>query len=279
MSKRGISQIQGKIEIKLGEEVFYEVSRIHQMEDHSKVKNALWKLYVRELGNWRELKQSPSSPPKRGDRVSFVIRNQKLVGKELLVESYIYKPEMKSPPGLIVKVLGGDEKKIYSVELFMVDDTPISKEKILKYNQTIKVKVHTKNMPKEFLKLSLYEDDAKGEGDNFKNEQNKVSEITKRTNEKGFLWHEFRLNADFSKIANAVLDGTSDQHHEYYILVESAENGSKTSRNINVENPTYNKVYEGGTIEEVVLVRKYKEQIGVDPTPKTGKSASKVGGK
>lgn len=28
----------------------------------------------------------------------------------------------------------------------------------------------------------------------------------------------------------------------------------------------------------MVLVRKYKEQIGVDPTPKTGKSASKVGG-
>ena len=45
--KKGISQINGKTEIKLGEKAFYKVARIHRMEDHDKVKNALWKLYVK----------------------------------------------------------------------------------------------------------------------------------------------------------------------------------------------------------------------------------------
>ena len=36
--KRGISQITGKTEIKLGEKTFYKVTRIHRKEDHDKVK-------------------------------------------------------------------------------------------------------------------------------------------------------------------------------------------------------------------------------------------------
>ena len=187
MEKKGISQITGKTEIKLGEKAFYKVSRIHRMEDHDKVKNAHWKIYVKENGNWRELKSDPSVPPKKGDEVSYTITNQALVGKELLVEAYIYEPEKTAPPGLKVKVVAGIEKKIQRVELFMVDDTPIKEDTILKYNQTIKVKVYTLNMPRELLKLTLYEDDADGGGHNPKNEKNKVAEVTKATNERGFL--------------------------------------------------------------------------------------------
>ncbi|MGE4513839.1 MAG: hypothetical protein AB7E26_08535 [Chryseobacterium sp.] len=123
--KKGISQITGKSEIKLGEKSFYKVTRIYRKEDYEKVKNAVWKLYVKEKDTWRELKSNPSAPPKRGDEVSYTITNQSLVGKELLVEAYLYEPEMKVPPGLNVKVVAGTEKKIYRVKLFMVDDTPI----------------------------------------------------------------------------------------------------------------------------------------------------------
>ena len=290
--KRGISQITGKTEIKLGEKAFYKVTRIHRKEDHDKVRNALWKIYVNEKGNWRELKSAPSVPPKKGDEVSYTITNQALAGKELLVEAYIYEPEKKAPPGLKIKVVAGIEKKIQRVELFMSDDTPIKEDTILKYNQTIKVKVYTQNMPNELLKLTLYEDDADKSGHNPKNEKNKVAYKEKQTNKNGFLWHEFKLNAEFSKIANAMMDGSHDKLHEYYVLVESAKYGRKTSKNVEVENPDYvvhqtyengkvtdhknDKIYEGGVIEEVIIKGKYKKQIGIDPIPKTGRSVSIV---
>ena len=290
--KRGISQITGKTELKLGEKAYYKVTRIHREKDHDKVKNALWKLYVKENGNWRELKPNPSAPPKKGAEIPLTITNQSLVGKELMVEAYIYEPEMKAPPGLKIKVVAGGEKKIHRVELFMVDDTPIKENTILKYNQTIKVKIYTQNMPRELLKLSLYEDDADGGGHNPKNEKNKVAETTKYTNEKGFLWHEFNLKAEFSKIANAMMDGSHDKLHEYYVLVESAKHGRKTSKNVEVENPDYvvhqtyengkvtdhknYKIYDGGVIEEVIIIGKYKKQMGIDPIPNTGRSVSIV---
>lgn len=289
--KRGISQITGKTEIKLGEKALYKVSRIYRMEDHDKVKNALWKIYMKENGSWRELKPSPTAPPKKGDEVSYTITNQKLVGKELLIEAYIYEPEMKIPPGLKIKVVAGDEKKIHRVKLFMADDTPITENTILKYNQSIKVKVYTQNMPKEFLKLTLYEDDATGAGHNLENEKNKVAEITKLTNTNGFLWHEFKLNADFSKIANAMMDGSSDKLHEYYVLVESARYGKKASKNAEIDNPDYivHQTYENGKvtdhkkiygetlIQEVVIKGKYKKQMGINPIANTGRSVSVVG--
>lgn len=289
--KRGISQITGKTEIKLGEKALYKVSRIYRMEDHDKVKNALWKIYMKENGSWRELKPSPTAPPKKGDEVSYTITNQKLVGKELLIEAYIYEPEMKIPPGLKIKVVAGDEKKIHRVKLFMADDTPITENTILKYNQSIKVKVYTQNMPKEFLKLTLYEDDATGAGHNLENEKNKVAEITKLTNTNGFLWHEFKLNADFSKIANAMIDGSSDKLHEYYVLVESAKYGKKASKNAEIDNPDYivHQTYENGKvtdhkkiygetlIQEVVIKGKYKKQMGINPIANTGRSVSVVG--
>lgn len=289
--KRGISQITGKTEIKLGEKALYKVSRIYRMEDHDKVKNALWKIYVKENGSWRELKSNPSAPPKKGDEVSYTITNQRLVGKELLIEAYIYRPEMKIPPGLKIKVVAGDKKKIHQVKLFMADDTPITENTVLKYNQSIKVKVYTQNMPKEFLKLTLYEDDATGAGHNPKNEKNKVAEITKLTNANGFLWHEFKLNADFSKIANAMMDGSSDKLHEYYVLVESEKYGKKASKNTEIDNPDYivhqtyengkvtdhKKVYGETLIEEVIIKGKYKKQMGINPIANTGRSLSVVG--
>ena len=290
--KRGISQITGKTEIKLGEKAFYKVARIHRMEDHDKVKNALWKIYVKEKGNWRELKPNPSAPQKKGDEIPLTISNQSLVGKELLVEAYIYEAEMKAPPGLKIKVVPGTEKKITAVELFMVDDTPIKEDTILKYNQTIKVKVYTQNMPRELLKLTLYEDDAEKGGHNPNNEKNKVAETKKATNDKGFLWYEFKLNAEFSKIANAMKDGVHDKLHEYYVLVESVKYGNKTSKNVEVENPDYtvhqtyengkvtdhkkDKIYEGGVIEEVIIKGKYKKQMGIDPIQNTGRTVSIV---
>ncbi len=144
------------------------------------------------------------------------------------------------------------EKTISKVSLFMIDDTPINEEMILKYHQTIKVKVATRNMPKEVLIISLYES-------NGEEESTKVAEITKSTNENGFLWCEFKLPLDFQKMTNAMMEGNQNKLHEYYVIVKS-----KNSKD------TENK------IEEVTVKGKYKRQVGFDPIVNTGRSVSIV---
>ena len=92
-----------------------------------------------------------------------------------------------------------------------------------------------------------------------------------------------------------MMDGSHDKLHEFYVLVESAQHGRKTSKNVNVENPDYvvhqtyengkvtdhknDKIYDGGVIEEVIIIGKYKKQMGIDPIPNTGRSVSIVTGK
>ena len=138
------------------------------------------------------------------------------------------------------------EKSISKVQLFMADDAPINENIVLKYNQTIKTKVYTQNMPNELLKISLFKS-------NTNDEDHKVAEVTKLTNEKGFLWCEFKLPLDFPKMTNSMMNGNQDEIHEYYVLVE-ADN----------------------KIEEVTVKGKYKQQVGIDPLPKTGRSVSIV---
>lgn len=284
MAKKGISKIKGPEEIHLGETVYYEVSRIYDLNDTEKVDFANWKIYVRDKGSFRELRQKPGTPPKKGYKIPLTINNQKLVGKEILIEAYLYEPEKSAPPGLKVKVLLGKNKKIDRVELFMRDDTPIEENTVLKYGQSIKVKVYTQNMPGEKIKLSLYEDDVNGPGHSTKNEKNKVASITRNLNKDGFLWHEFKLPVEFSKIANAVMDGSHDKIHEYYVVAETAQHKS-VSKNAEVKNPDYiftqtvsssidsNKIYgKEILIEEVVIKGKYKKQVGVDPMEKFGRS-------
>lgn len=177
------------------------------------------------------------------------------------------------------KISTDTEKKINKVNLFMVDDTPINENTILEYNQTIKVKVYTQNMPKELLKLILYEEDFNGDG-----ESKKVAEITKPTNDKGFLWHEFNLETDFKNIANAMMEGKQEQVHEYSLSVESVKYSKKeTIKNIEIVKPNFLKIQpdkpekiEEIVIEDFIVKGKYKKQMGYYPVPKTGRSVSIV---
>ena len=280
MSKKGISQIKGPSEIKIGETAWYEVTRIHRLEDQPKVVTAKWELFKKENGKWRTLRPKAGAPPKVGAKVPITITNPALVNQELLIEAYIYEAEKTTPPGLKVKIMPAVKKKITRVELFMADETPITKDTILKYNQTIKVKVYTQAMQGETVTLLLYEDDVEGGEHHARNERNKVAEKTKALNENGFLWHDFNLLPDFSAIANAMMDGSKDKLHEYYVVVKTAEHKS-VSKNVEVENPDYivEQTVSGGKppeeekvieIEEVVIKGKRKTEIGVDPIPPSG---------
>lgn len=274
MGKRGVSKIEGPSTIKLGEEVVYSISRVHRKEDIAKGKYAQWILYVEESGKWRELKRHPNLPPKIGDTTTLVITNQNLLGKRLLLEAYMYSPEKTAPPGIIIKVEKGGKKKIEDIQLLMADEkTPITKKTVMRYGQSIIVKVQSVNMQKEKVTIYLYEDDEKGKGHSVKNEKNLVAQVEKIFDDNGLITHTFKLPIDFSKIANTYLDGDNDPHHEYYIHIKS-EGLSKTSVNFEVLNPEY--IEQEGKIAKVVIIGKAKG-IGTDPILDTGKSTSMVG--
>lgn len=269
MAKKGIAEITGPKTIKLGETAEYRVTKIYRKEDDNKVAHARWKLYVKENNGFRELKPAVGTPPKIGSETTINITNQKLLGKELLLEAYLYEPEKSAPPGILIKVESGN-KKIERVDLYRADDTLIPEGGIMKYGQSIRVKVLALNMPNEKVEITLYEDDEDGERHNEKNEKNKVASITKYLDRDGFAMHVFKLPIEFTRIANAYRDGTQDKYHEYYINIKSAQ-GQKASRNVNVPNPDYS--FPEKEIEEIVISVKAKE-IGVDPMPKTGRSVS-----
>lgn len=271
MAKKGIAQITGSKVLKLGEVGHYHISKTYRPEDKAKISHAKWKLYVKENNNWRELKPVAGTPPKIGSETTITITNQKLLGKELLLEAYLYEPEKSSPPGIVIKIEEG-KKKIERVDLFRTDDSPISNGDVLKYGQSIIVKVITVNMPNEKVEITLYEDDENGVGHNANNEKNKVDFVEKRLDHDGFAMHTFKLPIDFQRIANSYKDGSQDKFHEYYINVKSATD-SKASSNVNLPNPDY--TYPEQEIEEVVISVKAKE-IGVDPLPETGRSVNVV---
>ncbi|SSZ46365.1 hypothetical protein [Bergeyella zoohelcum] len=271
MAKRGIAQVTGPKSIKLGEAVRYRVSKIYRKEDDEKVPQARWKLYVKEDNGFRELRPVAGTPPKVGSETTITITNQQLLGKELLLEAYLYAPEISSPPGILIKVEEG-AKKIERVDLFRADDTPIGRGETVKYGQSITAKVITLNMPYEEVQITLYEDDESGAGHHANNEKNKIASVTKRLDKDGFTMHTFNLPIDINRIANAYMDGTEDRYHEYYIHVKSAQ-GARTSDNINVPNPDY--IFPEQEIEAVEITVKAKG-IGTDPMPDTGKSASIV---
>ena len=271
MAKKGIAQITGSKVLKLGEVGHYHISKTYRPKDKANISHAKWKLYVKENNNWRELKPVAGTPPKIGSETTITITNQKLLGKELLLEAYLYEPEKSSPPGIVIKIEEG-KKKIERVDLFRTDDSPISNGDVLKYGQSIIVKVITVNMPNEKVEITLYEDDENGEGHNANNEKNKVDSVEKRLDHDGFAIHTFKLPIDFQRIANAYMDGSQDKFHEYYINVKSATD-SKASRNVNLPNPEY--TFPEQEIEEVVISVKAKE-VGIDPLPETGRTVSIV---
>ena len=170
MAKKGISRITGPSTIKLGETQNYRIIGIYSADDDDKVPHAKWILYVKENTGWRELKPVQGTPPKIGSETTLTITNQNLLGKELLLEAYLYQPEKTAPPGMVIRVDNG-ERRIERVDLFRTDDTKIEAGEVINYGQSIVVKLVTLNMPNETITLSLYEDDDPAEGHSTQNER------------------------------------------------------------------------------------------------------------
>lgn len=214
---KGIAKIKGSLNPKIGEDSFYEVVEFHKGTPMPNPNAIKWKLFKKNNGKWEEAKGNS----KTGKRVSFNF-SPRSYGKEILVEAYLYDPEMKSPPGLVVKPVLGP-RKILNTEILDANGGKITQTP--KYGQSITLKVTTQNMPGEILKLSLWERDTfKDSGHDASSNTKLWSGQSKTIDIKGIVEQKIQLTLAMQKEANkGVLDGSE---HEFYLLVEAA--GMKT---------------------------------------------------
>ncbi len=214
---KGIAKIKGSLNPKIGEDSFYEVVEFHKGTPMPNPNAIKWKIFKKNNGKWEEAKGNS----KTGMKVAFNF-SPRSYGKEILVEAYLFEPEMKSPPGLVVKPVLGP-RKILNTEILDANGGKITQTP--KYGQSITLKVTTQNMPGEILKLSLWERDTfKDSGHDASSNTKLWSGQSKTIDIKGIVEQKIQLTLAMQKEANkGVLDGSE---HEFYLLVEAA--GMKT---------------------------------------------------
>lgn len=223
---KGVKSITGNASPEVGEKNFYEVSSFYQgtvIKNENEIK---WKLYTQQSsGNLRELR----GPQKTGKKVPFSFP-EKWLGKKLLIEAFVYNPEIKSPPGLIVTPKTAKIPRINKVELFYVDD---KKGSVFSFMEKLRARAYCINMFLKELTFTLWEDDVKGGGHNTSNKP--IDTLKARVDKNGVAVVEFPLSKAIMKKA---MEGEVDvKQLEFYVTVEYYKNKKHTTENVDVNNP------------------------------------------
>lgn len=223
---KGVKSITGNASPEVGEKNFYEVSSFYQGTVIKNEKEIKWKLYTQQSsGNWRELR----GPQKTGKKVPFSFP-EKWLGKKLLIEAFVYNPEIKSPPGLIVTPKTAKIPRINKVELFYVDD---KKGSVFSFMEKLRARAYCVNMFLKELTFTLWEDDVKGAGHNTSNKP--IDTLKARVDKNGVAVVEFPLSKAIMKKA---MEGEVDvKQLEFYVTVEYYKNKKHATKNVDVDNP------------------------------------------
>lgn len=232
--KRGVKVIKGNRTVKVGVWENYEVTDWYEgtpVEDRSEEK-VKWDLYYIQNGTKPELILQ-----KEEGKIRF---QEKAVGNKYKVVAYLDEPNLNDGSALLIEVEASEKKEILSIKISDSNNKPISGP--LAYGEKVNVHVDTTGMKGEYIYITLWEDDANGEGHDEANKYNQVG-VKERAlvGEKGVAHAIFTLNPDFKKIANAHLskgDSNEGKTHEYYAIAH-ASGDSKASANFNVRNPDY----------------------------------------
>lgn len=279
---KGIAGITGPTAPLIGQDAFYEVSKLYPgtvLSDYNAVK---WKVYREDNGKWIELKGTL----KQGKRVSFNFP-QKWYGKSLLIEAYINNPEKKSPPGIIIKPVAGP-KSIRTISLRDANGNTLAQTP--KYGQTITALIQTENMLGETLKLSLWERDTMtSTGHDPKNNIKVWEGNVKVTETNGLAKQPILLTPAMMAAANkSYFEGGE---HEYYMVVHANNmQGKHSSQTMIVKNeivlsktsrlpqapakPPQKETTVGEYWEQLKV--KVLNVLGIDEMPATGKTATTV---
>jgi GH24 family phage-related lysozyme (muramidase)/murein DD-endopeptidase MepM/ murein hydrolase activator NlpD len=259
---KGIAKIKGPLNPKIGEDSFYEVVEFYKGTVVRNPKDIKWKIFKKVNGKWVEAKGND----KIGAKVSYKF-SPRSYGKDLLVEAFLFEPELKSPPGLVVKPLLGP-RNILKIEILDVHGAKITQPP--KYGEKITLRVTTQNMPGEKLKLSLWERDTfLDSGHDPEGNTRLWSGSSKTIDLKGIVEEKIQLTVAMKADANkGWFDGSE---HEYYLLVEATgmKNISATTQVSNEDeipkpiNNTVEKPVETKPIEDQATI-KVENSPGVD---------------
>ena len=259
--KKGVKTIRGKKSVKVGVWENYEVTEWYEgtpkeERNPSKVK---WDLYLMKNGTKPELVLQ-----KEEGKIRF---QEKAIGNKYKVVGYLHQPELNSGSAVLVNVEAAEKREILSIKISDINNKPVKAP--IAYGQTINVHVETTGMKGEYLYVSLWEDDAKGEGHSDSNKHNLVAEGKVLVGNKGIAHKQFVLKADFKKIANAYLskgDSSEGSTHEYYVTAY-ASGESKASPNINVRNPDYQQKRKEETQEHLKGTEQTSKKESTTTTP------------
>ena len=282
---KGIASITGTPTPLIGQDAYYEVSKLYAgtvISDYSKIK---WKVFRESNGHWVELKGTI----KTGKKVKFNFP-QKWYGKRLLIEAFISNPEKKSPPGFIVKPVLGP-KKIRQIQLRDANGNPLAQKP--KYGQNITAQIYTENMLGDTLNLSLWERDTmSSDGHDTSGNTKLWSGTVKVTQTNGIAKKKILLSPSMMTLANkSMFEGGE---HEYYMVVQADNTRSKYSGEVPVSNeiilspapskPATKPATKAKPAQPEPPSKGFWEQLkvnvinalGLDEMPATGKTATTV---
>jgi len=212
---KGVSKVKGPSHPKIGETNFYEVEEFYKGTVVTNPGSIKWKLYQFKNSAWIEV----SGPVKTGKRVTYSFP-QKWYGKKLLIEAYVYEPEVKVNPGHVVQPILGD-KKITKTEILNSEGGKLTEKP--KYGQSVLLRVTTENMPGDTLKLSLWERDTYSDKGHDPNNNTRLWQgEVKVLKNNGLAEKKINLTPDLMRLANKgyIYEGGE---HEYYLLVEASK--------------------------------------------------------
>ncbi len=212
MKSPWITKITGDTIIPIGEEVNYKVLEYKETEGVN-LEAVHWTAFVKENGVWRELR-GPKKPLQPTATFTFI--NEKLIGKQILIEAYGSRPERKSPPGIIATVQQG-APKIVSIDFTDSNGVPIKRAK---YGQTVGIKMRTTGMVGRNLGISLWKGDAPNIGHSEMKDNEIWSTTVTVTKPSGVAETEVVLSPAIAKIADkGFFDVERDD--EFHVYVES----------------------------------------------------------
>ncbi|MCV9926938.1 hypothetical protein OIU83_04715 [Flavobacterium sp. LS1R49] len=233
-------KIIGSINPEVGKEVTYTVTnsnlpgslfpgQVIPLGSNPFVPQVQWSVYVLKYGKW-QLKEKNN---KTGPKAAYTFTEISLTRQAIRIVARMGEEKVT----LDIKPQKTVERKIISVEL--CDALGKKQTKPFAYNQTVLARVHCLNLDNCTVNVTLWEDDAPGEGHSEINKNNKA--VTKsELISNGIADIKFRLATDFAKMANAQLakgDKSEGKFHEYYVTAEIFRQKTISSNNINVINP------------------------------------------
>ena len=240
---RGVQNISGSRTPEIGKPFVYRVGSLHNDDRNLGDQDIKWALFKREAGGtWRKLE----GPVKTGRVVTYSF-GQIAYGHEFLLEAYVFSPEKKAPPGLIITPRLGDPK-ITKAEILNANggaftDTP-------HFMDRVTLKVTTENMLGQTVELSLWDEDVSSDDLLWGRQSLKV------TNRSGIVSRVITLTAAMKDKGGSSMfqEGYSQ---ELYLYAEAKDSAPVQSGNTNVllESRSQPATVKGGRVRPTPVAR------------------------